>query len=154
LGDFQALGRILKRIDNYDKMESFNGRLKLQKTIYVMQSFDLYIGYNFSWYVRGPYCTELATDGYKLRNIYDSLQHGKFTEPEAEERFVTFLNFLNDHRNDADWLEIVASIHFLKTRNKDLPREEIVNIVKDKQWYFTRAQCEEGWNHLDSWRKI
>src|ERR1700693_1170672 len=100
-----TLGSLLKRINNYDKMETFDGRLKLQKTIYLMQVFDLYIGYDFSWYIRGAYSTQLAKDGFELRAVYDSISSGKFIDPKAEQRFASFLKFIEKHRNDADWLE-------------------------------------------------
>jgi uncharacterized protein YwgA len=154
MGNLHALGSILKRIENYDKMESFEGRLKLQKTVYLMQSFGLNIGYTFSWYIRGPYSSELAKDGYALREIYSTLQRGRFKDPQAEQRFKSFLTFINQRKEDADWLEIVASVHFLRRVFPQLTRENIIQTVKKKQRYFTTEQCKKAWEYLESWRMI
>jgi hypothetical protein len=43
--------RVLKRISNYDRMQTFERRPILQKIIYLMQTFDLDIGYNFPWFI-------------------------------------------------------------------------------------------------------
>jgi uncharacterized protein YwgA len=152
--DISILGSLLKRIGNYDKMESFEGRLKLQKTIYLMQAFDLYIGYNFSWYIRGPYSTQLAKDGFALREVYNVIPSGRFTDLKAEQRFASFLQFIDRYRNDADWLEIVASIHFLTKVYSNLQRDRILSIVKNKQPYFVVKQCQDAWNYLKKWKMI
>lgn len=150
----RILGSLIKRIGNYDAMETFDGRLKLQKTIYLMQSFDLYVGYDFGWYIRGPYSSSLTKDGYALRDKYDSVSEGKFADPEAEKRFIQFQEFIKGHENDSRWLEIVASIHFLKTMRSELPKESILQIVKDKQEYFTLDECKDAWNYLEKWGLI
>ena len=54
------LGLVLKKIPEFSddfSMDRFNDRLKLQKIIYLLQAFDVYLGYNFGWYLRGPYCS-------------------------------------------------------------------------------------------------
>ena len=150
-----ALGGLLKRIGNYDRMETFSGRLKLQKTIYLMErAFDLNIGYNISWYVRGPYSPQLAEDGFGLKGIYGVVLTARFKEEDAEARFRDFLRFLGDKKDDADWLEIVASIHFLKTVYPSASKAWILQKVKNKQHYFTLEQCVAAWNYLESWHKI
>lgn len=145
---------MLKNFNNYDKMETFDGRLKLQKTIYLMQAFDLYLGYNFTWYIRGPYCTELTKDGYALIPVCDSVSIGQFKDPDAQRRFSIFKKFIEGHENDPDWLEIVASIHFLRHVYPNIPKEKVLQIVKDKQDYFTIDKCREAWQYLEKWGKI
>lgn len=47
------LGVLLKNTPGYDfSMASFNDRLRLQKTVYLLQAFGIYPGYDFSWYLR------------------------------------------------------------------------------------------------------
>jgi uncharacterized protein YwgA len=136
-------------------MRSFEGRLKLQKIVYLMEgAFDLNIGYGFSWYVRGPYSTEVANDGFAMRGLYASIPPAKFVDPEAEKRFSDFQTFLGDKKDDADWLEIVASIHFLRKVHPRMTKQEIIQRVKNKQWYFTKVQCEAAWSYLERWGKI
>lgn len=135
-------------------METFSGRLKLQKTIYLMQSFGLYIGYPFSWYIRGPYSPELTRDGFELREIYDLMPEAHFADPKDEEQFNRFLAFLGEKKDDADWLEIIASIHFLKQLDRNLPKDQIIRKVMSKKSYFTKELCEKGWKYLEEWKMI
>jgi uncharacterized protein YwgA len=152
--ELRTLGSLLKRLGNYDKMETFEGRLKLQKTIYLMQTFDLYIGYNFSWYIRGPYSIQLAKDGFALRRVYDAIPSGKFTDPEAEQRFESFLQFVGESIDDPDWLETIASIHFLRKVYPNLQSSDILNIVKNKQPSVTAKQCRDCWDYLKKHKMI
>ncbi len=150
----KTLGILLKRIGNYNKMESFDDRLILQKTVYLMQSFDLYVGYNFTWYIRGPYSPDLTKDGFGLRESWDATPEGRFKEEKDEENFKKFILFLGDKKYDAGWLEILASIHFLKKVRNNLNKEEIITIVKNKQSYFTKKMCLQAWKYLEEWGQI
>lgn len=155
MNDIEALGGLLKRIGNYDKMSTFEGRLRLQKTVYLMeQAFNLNLGYGFSWYIRGPYSPLLAGRGFELRQAYDNLPIASFKDSAAENRFQEFLKFLGDRKDNADWLEIIASIHFLRTVHPSVSKDWILHKVKNKQHYFTLAQCSEAWDCLEKWRKI
>ena len=70
------LGGLLHRIGHFEPLHfeaDFNERLILQKTIYLMQSFNLFIGYHFNWYIRGPYSPVLTKDAFKLIHEYEEL---------------------------------------------------------------------------------
>jgi uncharacterized protein YwgA len=41
-------------------LATFNDRLRIQKVIYLLQTFGLRTRWNFSWYLRGPYSSDLA----------------------------------------------------------------------------------------------
>ena len=150
-----TLGHLVRRIGNYNKMETFDDRLILQKTIYLMQSFDLYVGYDFSWYIRGPYSTQLTKDGFDLRDQFDQIANeGRFKEDDAEMRFQQFMKFIGDKKNDPDWLEITASIHFLKEVYPNMTKQKIIEKVKNKQPYFTDKMCQDAWSYLEQWKLI
>jgi len=131
-------------------MSTFNGRLTLQKTIYLLQAFGVYIGYDFSWYLRGPYSPRLARDGFELQDVYRNFptKTGKFPEKNIQQRFVKFLHFMKNRKNNPDKLEILASLHFLKNVHPKMKKENILSIVEQKQSYFTRSMCEKGWTEL------
>jgi uncharacterized protein YwgA len=154
MGNVPVLTGILKRIGNYDGMDEFNKRLVLQKTIYLLQSFDLYLGYKFSWYIHGPYCTELTRDGYNIPEIDDDTQITVFSSHEDENRFSQFLDFLGENKNNPDWLEIIASIRFLKEINPQMEKEKILDIVVNKQEYFEMNDCINAWEYLKEWGLI
>lgn len=141
-----TLGLILKNLDNFD-MSTFQGRLILQKTVYLMQAFDVYIGHTFSWYLRGPYSSHLASLGFQLQENYDKIPEGKF-EKGTQKKFEAFLSFMKDKKSNPDRLEILASIHFLKKIYSKMSKAEIIEKVKNKQKYFTKKQCEDAWIEL------
>lgn len=146
-GEVINLGLVLKNLNNFD-MSTFAGRLTLQKTIYLMQAFGIYLGYDFSWYLRGPYSSPLAKNGFALQEIYHKIPTAGHFERDTQNKFEQFLEFIQDKKNDPDRLEILASIHFLKNIYQNMSKAEIIDRVKKKQSYFKKEQCEQGWKEL------
>ena len=113
------LGFILRKFPEFEfSMQAFDDRLRLQKFIYLMQAFDVYLGYDFSWYLRGPYCTRLATCGFALddgvyRRIPEHTRATGFAREAVQHRFEKFREYIKSHENDAKFLEIAASLHYL-----------------------------------------
>ncbi len=155
--EVDELGGILKRIGNYNPATfkgSFADRLIFQKTIYLLQSFGIYLGYHFSWYIHGPYSTTLAKDGFDLIDKYNNAPMVKFSKIRNDLLFKKFLIFLGQRKNDADWLEILASIHILKTLYPTETKEDIINKVIDKDPHFRREICEHAYEHLNKFGLI
>ena len=140
------LGFILRQMPDYEfSMNEFPDRLKLQKRIYLLQSFDIYLGYRFSWYIKGPYCSTLAMKGFELQEIYDEIpQEYKttFTNNAAQSKFERFLKFVKGR--SVDDLEILASLHYLKQGGK-LDDENIKKRVMEKDEGFTEPYVESMW---------
>jgi uncharacterized protein YwgA len=131
-----SLGGILKRIGNFDpnRFESdFGQRLLTQKTVYLLQSFGLYLGYLFTWYIRGPYSPSLTRDAYDLVQIYPHIPEVKFTDSQAESRFVEFQKFLRTLDNDAKLCEILASVHFLRHLNIAATEDELFKELRSRK---------------------
>ena len=111
------LGYILRQFPKYDfKMNEFDDRLRLQKFVYLLQIHDIYLGYDFSWYLRGPYCTTLARRGFALERIYGHMPRDKvwFERKQVQNRFEKFKEFITDRIQDVEFLEAAASLHMLK----------------------------------------
>lgn len=145
--DSLVLGMVLKNLDNFDTT-TFNGRLILQKTVYLMQAFGICLGYEFGWYLRGPYCTALTKHGLALNDTYRSVPRGSFGDENVQAQFSSFLRFMEDKKHDADRLEILASIHFLTRLHPKMDRSAILTKVKNKQEYFTEKQRKDAWREL------
>lgn len=154
------LGYVLKSIPNSDfGMKTFEGRLRLQKIIYMVEAFGVYLGYDFSWYLRGPYCTRLARAGFELEQIMDCIPNdatAQFMRKEAKEKFdrcVAFIRSVMDGPGDLDRIEIAASIHLL-AKNASLSKEEIFERVvskmskHDSKRIQLEGLCGEMWDKL------
>ena len=146
------LGVVLKAFPKFKfSMEKSSDRLRLQKFIYLLQSFDVFLGYPYSWYIRGPYCSTLATCGFALRDIYGVIPEEnavRFSDPEVQSRFERFRKFIKSREMDNDFLEIAASIHLLVRLDKE-NREQIIGSVVEKQKRFTTGRVEEIWGELE-----
>lgn len=123
-------GLVNRAYPNFD-MFSFENRLKIQKFTYILQNFfELNIGYDFNWYHYGPYCMELTRDSFNVK--FSEIPKLKFSDSDSEAKFLQFLEFIKEKSND--WLEIVASIHFLKSL--EMNKEKIIESIKNKREYF------------------
>src|SRR5689334_9264229 len=62
---------------------SLEDRVKLQKAVYLAQAAGLSLGYRYSWYVRGPYSTDLTKDYFALPTSLSSEDEGLKLSPAA-----------------------------------------------------------------------
>ena len=151
------LGFILKQFPKFDfSLEDFDGRLRLQKFIYLLQTFDIYLGYDYSWYLRGPYCSTLAACGFALEKIYDKIPDGErinFHDDRVQRRFERFTKFISGHEDDIEFLEIAASLHFQK-QISELNDYAIIEKVANKRPNFTKEGCVKIWEELKKWNLI
>jgi len=153
------LGYILKMVPHApDGMATFDDRLRLQKLVYMIEAFGVYLGYDFSWYLRGPYCTRLAKTGFELEQIAHRIKDNtrtKFADPYMQKRFdraVRFIKRIMDGPSDTERLEIAASIHLL-LQITSLKKQEIFSRVISKMPASGDRErlegvCERMWDEL------
>jgi uncharacterized protein YwgA len=137
---------IFKRLENFDVTTS-HGRIMIQKIVYFLQTFGVDFGYSFSWFIHGPYSTRLMADAFELDKMWDTVQERQLDD-EEEKALEKLLVFLGDKKDDYVWLELLGSIHFLKTIAPTVEKEEIMRQVLRHQGYFTEEMCNEAWNYL------
>jgi len=149
----QVIGGVLRKIGAHANLDQFRGRLILQKSVYFMQVFGLNFGYDFNWYVYGPYASNLAHDAFantaalKEKSI-------EFANPAFEKNMQLLMQFIGKHANDDHWMELAASLHFLKKINPKYTKPQIIEIVTNKQTHFTRDESERIWNHLKEFNLV
>ena len=152
--DINVLGALLKRVNNFN-VKSFDGRVIFQKTVYFMQEFSVDLGYDFNWYVAGPYSSDLSGDGFKLQIVYNKSPNFEFAESNLKEEFNKFMEFINPIKNDRRKLELYSSIHFLLKLG--LNGEKIKKFVGSKKEPFSEKEIEDGIEYLKSvqllWQK-
>lgn len=90
-------------------MTLFGDRLVLQKKIFLLKELGFDLGYTFGYYLRGPYCSELATDGYKIKAMIDITK-----DKSCSNDSIKMLSELSkNHENDIYWFEMLASLVYL-----------------------------------------
>lgn len=124
------------------KRDSTEDRLKLQKAIYLLQAHGLQLGYGFSWYRYGPYSQDLVYDAYSVlgfdRANYEEKKHPLKFSPNSEQKFKDFEDICSDVLDDAQQLELVASVDFARrTWYPEANEDELVdNFRQHKKRLF------------------
>ena len=114
-------------------------RKRVQKAIYLAQAQGLDLGYRYGWYIMGPYCPGLTQDYFKLHNEIE-INSDAFSEkklrPDVREKLNSIANLFNPPAsflgNRESWLELLASVHFLRrsSRKEDSEAREVMNRQK------------------------
>ena len=151
--DRYEMAAILNDIGNFDT-SNFKGRLTLQKTVYLLQSFGLNLGYVFKWYLHGTYCPALANDGFAMEKIAPSMPSIpiEFEAERNQRRYLEFKEYLADKKNDPAMLEISSSICYLD--GLGFKKGEILELVKNKKPKFSIEQCRTAWDDLEKYRVV
>ncbi len=135
--------------------ETFTERLILQKSIYLVESAGLDLGYFFTWDLRGPYCRALAGDGTalmeELETDYDESKNWAFDE----DCLAVIKNirplFESDDRSDlAQHLELLASVHFLLDRQQvRTPNPSTISLtLKEYGKPFSESEVRDALGEL------
>lgn len=132
----QVLGGLLKRLYLTFDLSELDRRIILQKYIYLLKSAGLSVGYDFNWYLFGPYSTELTRDSFRMINNYHEIPPLKFSDPTAEERFSKLLEFLQSRKDDVEWMEIAASSLFLVDQGKKWDEIEDTILGKAREEFI------------------
>ncbi len=125
----QKLAGLFNGLDKQLSMEQFDDKLEVQKITFLAQEFGIDLGYSFEWYIRGPYCKQVSKDAH---TILDS--NLSTISPNDvglnEEQIHSFRELLRPNLNDTDWLEIAASLLYLKNENyEDDELDQIIGYL-------------------------
>lgn len=138
----------------------FNDRLIVQKRIYLLQKMGMKCGYRFHWYLRGPYCSELTECAFGLQSDPDVREaaDGYTLRSHATEAIARYKTLEDEIPADipksekAAWLELLASIHFLRTQayvQGGVTKDNIGRVLKAKKKPFNQRMITKAWKLLD-----
>lgn len=159
--DFKVLRFFLQEF-GLTSRETCGDRLRIQKTIYLLQLFNLDLGYRFVWRHRGPYSFSLSEDVDYLFDLVaeiNGVQIGEIPWQEdmqvINDRISTAKKFLacKEGFDQLAWLETLASVHYLMyidyatRRNRD--REEIIiNDLKQRKPWLNEGMIRQAIEHI------
>lgn len=137
--NYLALKLLLDELNISPEIKTVAERKTLQKAVYLGQAAGVDLGYRYNWYRMGPYSPGLTRDYFGLA---DALEGGETAEgyelqrgaranvDRAKTLFVVPAGVSLDF---PDWLELLASVHFLRTRRRlSLPQARVV-LNEEKQ---------------------
>ncbi len=136
-----------------DIRTSFETRLELQKTIYLLEQAGAKLGYSFGWYKHGPYTSSLADDAYSLASLPTQVLQ-KFESPIDRDAVAKF-NKLTEPltTNRAAQLELLSCVHYVMThsyplaKTKKLAVDAILDLKGDR---FSKTEIEKAYDALQS----
>lgn len=128
-------------------IKTINDRKRVQKAVYLAEAAGAKLGYDYNWYVYGPYSPRLANDYYRLSEaiLDDEIQAG--TEAENNQNIPKLKDSILEKLQSVakiiekpagfdlaqeDWLELTSSLHYLqKVERNDLTAARKV-IAREK----------------------
>jgi hypothetical protein len=147
-----ALKLLLNELGVPSQIETVADRKRVQKAVYLVQQTGLDLGYQYSWYLMGPYCAALTRDYYELAASSDE---GEEDFPRVELRGAVLerlervkpLMAVPDYcsLDQSSWLELIASVHYLqKARglNADAAEQELKMLKPDLAPWAQPARLE------------
>lgn len=134
-----VLKLFLDALDIPADIQTIDDRKRIQKAVYLGQLTRVDLGYRFGWYVMGPYSPSLTRDYYKLAEDLQSGDRGY----EGKKLRSAVLDRLRRIRpllkvpdglelSQEEWLELVASYHYLVKVSKQPRAEAMETLEKQK----------------------
>lgn len=141
--NFSMLCSIWDEIGPFN-MNFFSDRLILQKKIFLLQQLGENLKYDFRKYIRGPYCSQLATDGYRI-NAMESINGGNVINNNSIEKIK---KLGENHESDALWFELISFIVYLKNINNKNKEEIRTTVIEEKPYLYDESSFEEAYSRL------
>lgn len=130
---------------------TFGERKRIQKLIYIAQEFGVDLGFNFTWYIHGPYSPDL------IKSIFDVMERNSQVEnidlaPDEVSKLSEIRDFLKEDIQSTETLELIGSLLYLRIagRKFNASKAEIMSVLKEKKPQFSDDKIEHCWNKLDS----
>lgn len=124
-----ALKLMLDELGLDPTIRTVRERKAVQKAIYLGQAAGVDLGYRYNWYIMGPYSPGLTRDYFALDealNAGDKSAEGYELQATAKAQVGSVKPLMDVPEgvdlNQSEWLELLASVHFLiKRRRLNLP---------------------------------
>jgi hypothetical protein len=115
-------------------------RKTVQKAVYLGQVAGVDLGYRYNWYRMGPYSPGLTRDYFALAAALNSgnpeAASGYELRAPIRDRLARLQPILEAPGSvglsRADWLELVASVHFLRTQRQMTAEQTLETLKREK----------------------
>ena len=106
-------------------MNTLSNRIELQKTVYFLKQFGANLRYSFTWYIYGPYSTDLARDLFSIQENQNLIPNDAdwntiIQDAEPIRRTKSFIDEVErkprpQETDNHYWFELLAGLHYLLT---------------------------------------
>ncbi|ULH19019.1 MULTISPECIES: hypothetical protein [Bacillus amyloliquefaciens group] len=125
-------------------VNSLDDRVIAQKIVYLAGQIGVQCGdYEFSWYKKGPYSPALTQILYNEKNNPTNINMNQFKIKDEVKKQLTPLKQAIEHNqiglSEADWIELLASVHFLYEEYSYLGVNFVINkLIAEKPKYQSK----------------
>lgn len=134
-----ALKLLLDSLGISPAIKTVNQRMAVQKGVYIAQLAGVDFGYRYNWYVRGPYSPALTRDYYALDKALTAGEdefNGRGLRGAVQDKLANIKPLLqvpsDVDLNQAHWLELVASVHYLLMQRRKSEMEMKATLADEK----------------------
>lgn len=138
------------------KNDSFEDRLISQKKIYLLQSLGTDLGYEYNWYVRGPYSPSLTNYIYNNIDVLSVSDFSKYKLSAIAEKNLDLVNKLSELKSETNlstssWYELLASLLYIKNNSSSWGvsnSDSIFEKLIDYKPQYSNQQCKSAYDVL------
>lgn len=130
--------------------DSFNDRLILQRTMFLMEKHGFHVGYKYKWWLRGVYSSDLTKDAFAVAD-WPELSEGKHLSSKAKEFLDEIL--CDDSVDQAEWLNLLTTVVWWGEKN-NWDEDKTRNMIASKHTGITEYVDSTSFNRaLDALKK-
>lgn len=129
--------------------DSFSNRKRLQKITYLLEKSGVDFGFEFSWYLHGPYSPSLTRVLYKEEQ---EKERNMSISKDEKKQILTIKQLLGNDLKSSDTLELIASLHYLISlgRLQKKSDEEIYELFRELKPFFSERDTKEYFKLVNS----
>lgn len=131
-------------------LQTFTGRMKIQKIVYLMKCFGIDLHYGYNWHWHGPYSPQLTHTMFSA-DVGELTGRKDLTKDELE-RLNKMRNFLGADLFSVSSLELVGSLLYLIKHGREMGLEnkrQLLSFLREKKPQFSTAEIEAAWNKIE-----
>jgi uncharacterized protein YwgA len=153
--NYNLLFACLRNLGIEPNMDTFRERKRMQKIVYVIQHFGIKLGFDFTWYLYGPYSPDLTTAIFDVIERNFQVEERRLS-PKEQKILSSISNFLGEDINSTENLELLGSLIYLKDFNENsmvkhkASKQEIISILKERKPHFSDEEIEYQWKRLEA----
>ncbi len=133
MGELRKVIACIRELDKKMKVDNFQDKLVIQKTVCLLELLGFDMKYGFSMYVRGPYSPALTEDLYQNKEAVENLRTD-YVPSGKEKSMISVIGEASNHF-EPSMLEIMATYAFLIKRSSYGGKEAITELKRIKPFY-------------------
>jgi len=129
---------------------TFEERKKVQKLVYLLQFFGVRLGFQYNWYLHGPYSPDLTKVLFEGSGDSGPVHISTELTGDEAKRIQKLRQFLGDRIRSTDFLELLVSLDYIKKEgaSPSAKKEDVIRVLREKKPFFTDREILDCWERL------